>query len=93
MVPAHNRFAVVNAMVLVAALVAMGPVAVTGIGHRTAAATAVAAAATAVAPAAAPTAASCTVPDFDRAAGKAAAAGFTRTECAQGWEMCIRDSG
>ncbi len=36
MVPAHNRFAVVNAMVLVAALIAMGPVAVKATGHRTA---------------------------------------------------------
>ena len=67
-------------MVSVAALIALGPVAVTGIGHRTAA-TATAAAT------AAPTAASCTVPGFDRAAGKAAATGFTRTECAQGWGL------
>jgi len=79
MVPAHNRFAVFNAIVLVAALIAMRPVAVTAIGHRTVAATAAAAAA--------PTAASCTVPDLDRAAGKAAAAGFTLTECAQGWGL------
>ncbi len=117
MVPAHNRFAVVNAMVLVAGLIAIGPVAGAGIGHHTtgqrttghlseqvpvagAPVLAVAvspmglsavphgstAAATASA-AAAPTAASCTVPDFDQAAGKPAATGYTLAECAQGWGL------
>jgi hypothetical protein len=31
MVPAHNRFAVFDAMVLVAALISMGPVAITAV--------------------------------------------------------------
>ena len=97
MVPAHNRFAVVNAMVLVAALIAIGPVAVTAIGHRTAGH-----AATAGHSATANRAtgnrvighrtdelsvASCTVSDLDQAAGKAAATGFTLAECAQGWGL------
>ena len=69
------------------------------IGHRTeqisvAAATVLAVAASPIGLSAIPdgstaaaTAASCTVSDFDGAAGKPAATGYTRTECAQGWGL------
>lgn len=95
MVPGHSRITAFNATVLVATLIATGPLAVTAVHQRAekapvAAAPAVAIATSSIERAAAPDGApvaSCTVPDFDRAAGKATATGFTRTECAQEWGL------
>ena len=67
--------AVVFVAALVAALIAVPPVAGTAQSVELSALTN------------GTTVASCTVADFDQAAGKATATGFTRTECAQGWGL------
>ena len=74
----RSRVTAFNAIVLVAALIAVPAV-------PAAASTAQSLGVPAVTNAT--TAASCTVADFDQAAGKTAAAGFTRVECVQGWGL------
>ena len=74
----RSRVTAFNAIVLVAALIAVPAV-------PAAASTAQSLGVPAVTNAT--TAPSCTVADFDQAAGKTAAAGFTRVECVQGWGL------
>jgi hypothetical protein len=71
----RNRLKVLNAIVLVAAVVALSPVPSIAQSVESPAVSDVA------------TAAACTVADFDQAAGKTPSIGFTRTECAQGWGL------
>jgi hypothetical protein len=71
----RSRINVLNGIVLVAALIAASPVASSAQSARVPGVTD------------ATTVASCTVADFDQAAGKAAVTGFTRVECAQGWGL------
>jgi hypothetical protein len=77
----RSRITVFNAITLVTALIAVTALSAMSAVASSAQPVEVAALGNAV------SVASCTVADFDQAASKAAATGFTRAQCAQGWGL------